>query len=383
MEERFTAEERGYVWGQIAQFSAMRHEPEALAWFAKARDLSDLQLAWKARAALRQLNWTEVQAAIDAMTDKEREIATWRYWKARALKAEGRGEEAAGLLKSVASEYSFYGQLALDELGEGVSTPAVVKTTPAEIKAVADQPGIRRALALFGLGLRVEGTREWIWTIRQFDDRQLLAAAEVARRHELFDRTINTADRTISVHDFTLRYLAPYREVLKVRANRLALDEAWVYGLIRQESRFIVDARSPVGASGLMQLMPSTAKWVARKMGMKRIGDVTEVDTNISLGTYYLKHVLDTLDGQPVLASAAYNAGPGRARAWRPDNSVEGAIYAETIPFNETRDYVKKVMSNANYYAHVFSQQVQSLKQRMGVITPRQRGIEPSLADTP
>ena len=383
MEERFTAEERGYVWGQIAQFSAMRHEPEALAWFAKARDLSDLQLAWKARAALRQLNWTEVQAAIDAMTDKEREIATWRYWKARALKAEGRGEEAAGLLKSVASEYSFYGQLALDELGEGVSTPAVVKTTPAEIKAVADHPGIRRALALFGLGLRVEGTREWIWTIRQFDDRQLLAAAEVARRHELFDRTINTADRTISVHDFTLRYLAPYREVLKVRANRLALDEAWVYGLIRQESRFIVDARSPVGASGLMQLMPSTAKWVARKMGMKRIGDVTEVDTNISLGTYYLKHVLDTLDGQPVLASAAYNAGPGRARAWRPDNSVEGAIYAETIPFNETRDYVKKVMSNANYYAHVFSQQVQSLKQRMGVITPRQRGVEPSLADTP
>ena len=382
-EERFSAEERGYVWGQIAQFSAMRQDPDALAWFAKARDLSDLQLAWKARAALRQQNWAEVQAAIDAMTDKEREIATWRYWKARALKASGRGEEAAALLKSVASEYSFYGQLALEELGDGISTPTVVKTTPAEIKAVAEQGGIRRALALFGLGLRVEGTREWVWTIRQFDDRQLLAAAEVARRHELFDRTINTADRTISAHDFTLRYLAPYRDVLKVRANQLALDEAWVYGLIRQESRFIVDARSRVGASGLMQLMPSTAKWVAKKMGMKRLGDVTEVDTNISLGTYYLRHVLDTLDGQPVLASAAYNAGPGRARAWRPDNAVEGAIYAETIPFNETRDYVKKVMSNSSYYAHVFSQQAQSLKQRLGVIGPRQRGSEPSLADTP
>jgi soluble lytic murein transglycosylase len=382
-EERFSAEERAYVWGQIAQFAAMRHEPEALAWFAKARDLSDVQLAWKVRAALRQRNWAEVQAAIDSMTEKESEQASWRYWKARALKATGPQEEAVVLLKAVASEYNFYGQLALEELGGSVSTPDVVKATAAEAKAMAERPGIRRALALFEMGLRVEGTREWIWTIRQFDDRQLLAAAEVARRNALFDRAINTADRTVTTHDFTLRYLAPYREVLSPRAQQLALDEAWVYGLIRQESRFIVDARSRVGASGLMQLMPATAKWVAKKMGLKRIGDVTEVDTNITLGTYYLRHVLDSLDGHPVLASAAYNAGPGRARAWRPDSAVEGAIYAETIPFTETRDYVKKVMSNASYYAHVFSQRTQSLKQRLGVIGPRQRGLEAELGDTP
>ena len=120
-----------------------------------------------------------------------------------------------------------------------------------------------------------------------------------------------------------------------------------------------------------MQLMPATAKWVARKMGLRNIADVTEVDTNISLGTYYLRHVLDSLDGLPVLASAAYNAGPGRARAWRPDDVIEGAIYAETIPFNETRDYVKKVMSNSSYYAHNFSNQLQSLKQRLGMVGPR------------
>ena len=288
------------------------------------------------------------------------------------------------LLKPLASEYNFYGQLALEELGDSISTPEVVQADAGRSEgdgAKARRPA--RARALFDLGLRVEGTREWIWTVRDFDDRQLLAAAEVARRHELYDRAINTADRTENVHDFTLRYLAPYREVLTPRARQLALDEAWVYGLIRQESRFIVDARSRVGASGLMQLMPATAKWVAKKMGLKHVGDVTEVDTNVSLGTYYLRHVLDTLDGQPVLASAAYNAGPGRARAWRPDAAVEGAIYAETIPFNETRDYVKKVMSNASYYAHVFSQQAQSLKQRLGVIGPRQRALEPGLGDTP
>jgi soluble lytic murein transglycosylase len=119
-------------------------------------------------------------------------------------------------------------------------------------------------------------------------------------------------------------------------------------------------------------------------MGLRAIGDVTSVDTNVSLGTYYLRHVLDTLDGQPVLASAAYNAGPGRARAWRPDGApIEGAIYAETIPFSETRDYVKKVMSNASYYGHAFTQQLQSLKQRLSVITARQRAAEPGLGDTP
>jgi soluble lytic murein transglycosylase len=134
-----------------------------------------------------------------------------------------------------------------------------------------------------------------------------------------------------------------------------------------------------------MQLMPGTARWVAKKLGLKdwRWSEVNNVDTNVSLGTWYLRHVLDALDGQPVLASAAYNAGPGRARAWRPGEPMEGAIYAETIPFNETRDYVQKVMANASYYSHVLGQQIQSLKQRLGTVAPRQRDREPSLGDTP
>ena len=385
LEPRFSPEERAYVWGQIAYLGALRHDADALAWFGKARDLSDLQLAWKARVALLTRNWKEVQGAIDAMTDKEREKSAWRYWKARALKAAGQEESATALLKPLSNEYNFYGQLALEEVGERISAPPVAyKATPADIRAMSENPTVRRALELYRLNLRLDGVREWIWLVRNLDDRQLLAAAEVARRHELYDRAINTADKTESLHDFTLRYLAPFREVLKVRSAQMNLDEAWVYGLIRQESRFIVDARSRVGAAGLMQLMPATAKWVARKMGLRNVADVSEVDTNVSLGTYYLKHVLDTLDGQPVLASAAYNAGPGRARAWRPDaDSIEGAIYAETIPFNETRDYVKKVMSNASYYGHAFSQQLQSLKQRLGIIAPRQRAREPGLGDTP
>jgi len=386
IEERFGPEERAYAWGMLGYLGAMRHEPDALAWYARAGDLSDLQLAWKARAALRARDWPEVLAAVDAMTEKESAEAAWRYWKARALKEMDRTEDAAEILKPLSAEFNFYGQLALEELGGRIATPAAAyKPSAEDVRAMNQVLGIRRALELYRLNLRPEANREWLWAIRGFDDKQLLAAAELARRYEVYDRAISTAERTVELHDFSLRYLAPYREVLKAQAAQLALDEAWVYGLIRQESRFIADAKSRAGASGLMQLMPGTARWVAKKLGLRnwRWSRVNEVDTNVSLGTYYLKHVLDTLDGQPVLASAAYNAGPGRARAWRPAGTVEGAVYAETIPFNETRDYVKKVMANATYYAHGFSHQLQSLKERLGIIGPRRADREAPLGDTP
>jgi soluble lytic murein transglycosylase len=386
LEGRFHADDRAYVWGQIAFFGALRHDPDALAWYARARDLSDVQLAWKARAALRAGNWEEVLAAIDAMTSRGSEDEGWRYWKARALKALGQPEEARAILEPLSTDFSFYGQLATEELGGRIASPPTLFRPGAEdLRAVGRLPGIRRALELYRLNLRLEAVREWLWAIRGLDDRQLLAAAELARRHDIYDRAINTADRTVALHDFELRYLAPYREVVRARTSELALDEAWVYGLIRQESRFIADARSRAGASGLMQLMPATAKWVAKQLGFRnwRWSQVTEVETNVSLGTYYLRHVLDLLDGHPVLASAAYNAGPGRARNWRPGTAIEGAIYAETIPFNETRDYVKRVMSNASYYAHVFGQALEPLQQRLSLIGPRQRDGEAALGETP
>lgn len=386
MSSRFTDEERGYVWGMLGYFGAMRHDPAALDWYARASGMSDLQLGWKVRAALRAKRWSEVQAAIDAMTPKEAEDPAWRYWKARALRASGREAEAVALLKPLSAEFNFYGQLALEDLGGSVqSPPQAYKLAEQDIAAVASRPGIQRALALFRLDVRLEAVREWLWAIRGMTDRQLLAAAEVARRNAVYDRAINTADRTVFEHDFALRYLAPYRDQLKAAARQVDLDEAWVNGLIRQESRFIAQAKSRVGAGGLMQLMPATAKWVAGRIGLKdwHWSQVNDVETNLSLGTYYLKHVLDTLDGSPVLASAAYNAGPGRARAWRADQTMEAAVYAESIPFNETRDYVKKVMANSSYYANNFSQQMQSLKARIGVIEPRARDREKPLGDTP
>ncbi len=381
--ERFTDAERAYVWGLIAYQGAQRHDPNALAWYAKAAELNDQQLAWKVRIALRAKSWPDVLAAVDAMSPKEAQEPAWRYWKARAAKAQGRAAEAQALFTALATDFSFYGQLAAEELGGRGKTPAAsYKPTRDEVQAMAKVPGFQRALAFYRLNLRFEGNREWSWTIRNFDDKQLLAAAEFAHRSEIYDRAINTADRTRELHDFSMRYLAPYRDVMKGYVSQQQLDEAWVYGLIRQESRFIADVKSSAGAAGLMQLMPATARWVAQKVGLKDFrggAQTVNVETNLNLGTWYLKHVLDTLDNHPVLASAAYNAGPGRARAWRADEPMDAAIYAESIPFNETRDYVKKVMSNANYYSQQFGQTLLSLKERIGVIVPRSRAAEKPL----
>ncbi|MDE2365623.1 MAG: transglycosylase SLT domain-containing protein [Betaproteobacteria bacterium] len=381
LRERFSEAEHSYFMAQLADQAARKLNPRALGWFMEAASggkparLSDAQLGWKTRAALRAGDWELVLDTIEAMSAPEQQAGVWRYWKARAMKAGGRSVEANAILAPLSAEHNFYGQLAEEELGVTIGVPAEShKATAEEIAAIGRLPGVRRALALYRLNLRTEAAREWAWVIRDFDDRRLLAAAEVARRNGIYDRAIHTADKTVQYHDFSLRFLAPHRDELRELSRQQELDEAWVYGLIRQESRFVSDARSSAGAMGLMQLMPGTAKWVAKKLGMKKYQKtLVEVDTNLTLGTYYLKHVLTLSDSQ-LLASAAYNAGPSRVRQWRDEKPLEGAIYAETIPFTETRDYVKKVLSNSMYYARTFGHKVTSLKQRLGIVASKSNG---------
>lgn len=376
----FPDTDQQYFYGWLGYEGARVLDDRALQWYRQAQKspLTPPQLAWRVRAALRQMDWREVLDSINAMgPDQQREKA-WRYWKARALSALGSHDQAQALYGALSTDYSFYGQLAADELHQPAAAPDRHVADPATIMQVQSQPGIQRALALYRLGLYTEAQREWAWAIRRYDDRQLLAASELALRNGIYDRSIDAAERTQQVHDFGLRFPAPYRTELQEHVRSNDLDEAWVYGLMRQESRFALHANSTVGASGLMQIMPETARWVARKIGLKhyRSALLTEVDTNLRLGTYYLKTVLSQLNNNPVLASAAYNAGPTRAQQWRDDHRpLEGAIYIETIPFDETRDYVRKVMSNTSYYASLFGQPATSLKQRLGVIPPKDAGL--------
>jgi soluble lytic murein transglycosylase len=379
--------EKAWAWSQIGLQAAQRHLPEAIEWYRLAGDvaLSEEAATWKVRAALRVQDWGSVRSTIERMPPALAAQPAWVYWLGRAYRAGGRLEEANSLFAKIAGQPDFYGSLANDELDRPTMTPP--RASPAsrdELLQVAATPAVQRAQAFFRLDLRTEGVREWNWALRSMSDRELLAASEIARRAGHYDRAIAAADRTRTEHDYSLRYLAPYGDQVRPAAQNQALDDAWVYGLMRQESRFVSSARSHVGASGLMQLMPATARWVANKIGLKDFhqGRVNDTETNLLLGTTYMRLVLESLDHHPVLASAAYNAGPGRARRWRADRPLEGAIYAETIPFSETRDYVKKVMNNALFYAALFDGKPQTLKSRLGIIAPRS-GAETRDSDLP
>ena len=369
---RFPEKDQGDVWGQIGFQAAWSHHSAALAWFKKAGDapLSDNQLAWKARAALRAQSWPDALNAIEHMSASEQQVSTWRYWKARALKHQGKSNEARELFLPLASEFGFYGQLASEEIGTVLSNPKEPwKPNADEINAMEETHGVKRALYLNRLGLWQEGAKEWNVAMRGLDDKQLLTAAEVANRANWYDRAIHAAERTQSLHDFALRFPTPFRNEISAGAKQNRLDEAWVYGIVRQESRFYSEAKSRVGAMGLMQLMPATARWIAQRLGVNnfRASDATTVDTNTAFGTYYMRHVLDDL-GHAVMATAGYNAGPSRAKRWRDTKPLEGAIYVESIPLGETRDYVKKVMANATTYASILGLKWQSLKDRLGTI---------------
>jgi soluble lytic murein transglycosylase len=373
-------DERAIGWAGIAHAASIVLSPDAALYWQRANGvpLTSEQLQWKTRIALRRGDWKTVRATIEAMPAWLRADGAWVYWLGRADKQEGKMLEANALFERIAIPHHFYGQLAMEELGRQVAAPPPVQPVSVEELAQAGaNPSLQRALKFYALRLRAEGNREWNWGLRGMSERQLLAAGELARRNELLDRMVETSLRTRTELDYAQRFPAPHLDVLHPTAQGLGLDKAWVYGLIRQESRFITDARSGVGASGLMQVMPTTGKWVASKIGMDNFvhGMLSDLRTNITLGANYMNMVLTNFEGNQILATAAYNAGPSRARAWRGllEAPMEGAVFVESIPFAETRSYVRNVMANATNYAAVFEQKPQSLKARLGQVQPRER----------
>ena len=389
------------AWAISGRHAAYKLMPQAAEYYRRAWQLrdaipaakrdavswSDDALAWQVRAALRfdgadAQRWELVMSAVHEMSADEQKDPTWIYWRARALQgaakdgADGDSDRSAArqMLESIAPQMNFYGKLANEDLGGTVTLPPPPATlTAAERDRAKRTPGFERALLLIDIGLRNEGVREWNFTLRGLTERELLAAAQLACDREVWDRCINTSDRTRVEVDMAQRFPMPFRKEVVAQARAIGLDAAYVYGLIRQESRFIMDARSHVGASGLMQIMPATARWTAKKIGLDYRPDmITDRAVNLQLGTAYLKLVLDDFGGSQALAAAAYNAGPGRPRRWRDGPLLEPAAWAENIPFTETRDYVKKVLSNATYYGALLGQTPVSLKARLGIpIGPR------------
>ena len=383
MEPGLSREQRSFAWGVLGHYHAQsQNMPTALSYYGRVSDrkqLTDEQLEWYARAALRLQRWDELASVIQHMPEKLQKDPTWQYWLGRSFAAQGKSSQAKEMYeKAAASGRNFYAVLAGEELGRRINTRNNVADADAkDVRRMSEDGAIKRALVLFKNSqsngdskMRRQAQAEWRFATRDFNEDNLLTAAQVAFDNQFYDMAINSADRTDHKLNYKLRYISPFKDLTVRYATQAGVDPAWVYGLIRQESRFVMGAQSSVGAQGLMQVMPATAREIAGKIGMSS-SELYTMDGNIRMGTWYMADAKRRLQNNEVMATAGYNAGPGRARNWQASSPLEGAIYAETIPFTETRDYVKKVMTNATYYASLFNEPQTSLKQRMGTVPGR------------
>lgn len=336
-----------------------------------------------ARQAVRFGAWESVIRAVDSMSVTQKQEDRWQYWLARA--SEQRNDKDSKLAaqqiyrKLAQAGDDYHNLLAKDRLGERYNhQPYNEQPSAQDIQRLNQNIHFRRAFALRDINAPANYTnREWNWAVRQAylqkDDGLLLAAAKRAHDMGWYDRAIYAADRTSTRHNDTYRFATPHRSNVTSHSYNAGIDPAWAYGLMRQESRFVTTARSHVGAGGLMQIMPNTAKLVARQMGETyNPAALSEMNTNIRYGTFYLSMIHGQLSGNAVLATAGYNAGPNRARRWQPDfQPIAADQYTESIPLLETRDYVKHVMTNATHYGVVLGQGPQSLEKRMSIIPVR------------
>ncbi len=382
MQGSLSREQIGFAWGVLGHMQAQsQNMATALSYFSRAdrSQLSNEQFEWYARAALRLQRWNDLTDIITAMPAKLQNDPTWQYWLARSYAAQGNRSQAEPLYeKAAASGRNFYAVMAGEELGRRVNTRNNVgEASKSDVKHLAKDGAIDRALTLFKASqssgdwkMRRQSQAEWRYATRGADEDLLLTAAQLAYDNQFYEMAINSAERTNTKLNYNLRYISPFKDTTVRYANQAGVDPAWVYGLIRQESRFMLGAQSSVGAQGLMQVMPATAREIAAKIGMSS-SELYTMDGNIRMGTWYMADAKRRLQNNEVMATAGYNAGPSRARNWQASAPLEGAIYAETIPFTETRDYVKKVMTNATFYASLFNEPQTSLKQRMGVVPGR------------
>ena len=378
---RFSPEQTLSANRTLALGMLRRDQPDALKWLDAANpgdqdlDLHETRIL----AALAAGDWGRVSRWIDALPEQERKSPRWSYWRSRALEQLGRDEQAAKLLQEVAQDRGYYGFLAADRIGtpynlQHVSLPVGAQEKE-ELKRV---PGFQRAYELYRLGRYPQARLEWHYATRPLSQRRLQVAAKLAEGWGWHDRAIFTLARTGYWDDLELRFPLEHRKPIEDRARAEQLDSAWVFAIVRQESAFMQDARSRAGALGLMQLMPATAKEQIRRMQPGTRFDtqlLLEPEANIRIGAAYLGRVYEQLYQHPVLATAAYNAGPYRVRQWLPDDELPADLWIETIPFSETRTYVRRVMAYTVIYQQRLKGEVDRISNRLRPI-----GTEASLA---
>ncbi|MFI8740336.1 transglycosylase SLT domain-containing protein [Stutzerimonas zhaodongensis] len=359
----FSAEEKVSIARQIGLTLAKRFDPRALKVMAEydpeLRD--DTVSEWRARLLLRLGRWDDVYALTQRFPEELANTNRWRYWKARSLElAKPKDERAVQLYQPVAGERDFYGFLSADRIQAPYKlNHQPLALDPKLIQKVRNTAGIRRAMEFHARGQIVDGRREWYHVSRLFSRDELVAQARLAYEMEWYFPAIRTISQAKYWDDLDIRFPMAHRSSLVNAAKAREIHPSWVFAITRQESAFMADARSHVGATGLMQLMPATAKETAKRFGIPLSSpqQVLNPNVNIQLGAAYLSQIYGQFNGNRVLASAAYNAGPGRVRQWLKNaDHLPFDVWVENIPFDETRQYVQNVLT----YSVIYGQKLNS-----------------------
>ena len=368
-EERYYDTQRALVMR-----AAYRRMPEAQGWLADTEERSDdLELAeWRVRTALLAEDWPAVLDTVERLPAAEQEEDHWAYWVARAHEQLGRADEARSIYTGLAKLQSYHGFLAADRLGvEYAIYDEPIKPEPELLELLRTDPALVRAREFNLVHLENESRREWNNWLEGRAPVEAAASAVLATEWEMYDRAIYSAARSGEEwrRAITLRFPLLYRAEVAQASTTYSIEPAWVYGVMRRESAYIRDVRSGAGAIGLMQLMPRTAQYVANLQGQKDWqGDLTDATTNIELGTHYLRYVMDKFDDHQVLATAGYNAGPHRVDQWLNESEIEADIWIDTIPFTETRRYVRAVMAYAAIYEYQLTGQALRLGMKLRMV---------------
>ena len=371
----FFGEDENYVLRMVGVLAAQNHSPRAVDWLSRVtarEDDANLRI-WRVKAALRAGQWHKARAFLGGLNVEEQQETRWRYWRARILEETGEAEEARKLYLALTGERDYYGFLASDRMGREYSMRhRSVEASPEELSAMLSRKGVQAAHELYSIGETVAARRQWNWVTGRMNNRELEVAAVVARHWGWYDRAIYTVTKADHFDDLDLRFPVLFRDQVDANAERAGIDPSWIYGVMRQESAFVVDARSPAGALGLMQLMPRTGRQVGRSLNMRIRNNsaILDVSNNLLLGASYLKAVLDRNKGSEMLATASYNAGPHRVKRWLPPENMAADVWVETIPYNETRHYVKNVLSFTAVYDHRLGGEPKPLEKRMPLVVP-------------
>ncbi len=372
----FNAHQQADITRRIGLVMARRHMPEAGIWLSRVpASHTDKQVReWRIRTAIRQGDWSHVIQGISQLETTEQNRQRWQYWWAYANEELGNINDALGIYQHLAAQRSYYGFLSADRLGQDYN----FKHRPVEpdnqtMEYVRLQDETIRAREFYLMDKLLPARREWQRLIRRLNTEQKLAASKLAQLWGWHDRAIVTMGQTRYRDDIELRFPLHLSQKVHNWSSRHNIEPAWTYAIIRRESAFVTDARSSVGAMGLMQLMPNTARHMARHLKMRYQGYKTLLasNTNIRLGTGYLERMLEKLN-QQVLATAAYNAGPHRVEKWLPEHrSMDAMRWIETIPFTETREYVSNVLAYMAIYEHRLQRDITPLSQRMPPVPAR------------